>query len=178
VRYQITPTFFFMEIIKPAPLEPHLQYKVFVHNLNRIYFAKTYLDKKMPNLIEMASFKGLELGMNEFWEDVKKQISRMNKIYKLINEIPSDKNCNPLKAIIKDEFCLDQKHEIAILNDMDLIMYMQMLEHINIACYGLLKVIASQLKYQEIEQLLKECFDECVDNDQLFVLIAKEYVQY
>jgi ferritin-like metal-binding protein YciE len=166
-----------MEIRKPAPLDLHLQFKVFVHNLNRIYFAKTYLDKKMPNLIEMASFTGLKQGMNEFWEDVKKQIVRMDKIYKLINETPSDKNCNPLKAIVKDEFCLDEKHEIAILNDMDLIMYMQMLEHINIACYGLLKVISKQLKYQEIEQLLKECFDECVDNDQLFVLIAKEYVQ-
>ncbi|MCC8423743.1 DUF892 family protein [Mucilaginibacter sp. UR6-11] len=165
-----------MEILKPEPLEPHLQYKVFVHNLNRIYFAKTYLDKKMLNLIDMASFKGLKLGMREFWDDVKKQIARMDKIYELINELPSDKNCNPLKAIVKDEFCLDEKHDIAILNDMDLIMYMQMLEHINIACYGLLKVIAKQLKYQEIEQLLKECFDECVDNDQLFVLIANEYV--
>jgi len=23
---------------------------------------------------------------------------------------------------------------------------------------------------------IKECFDECVDNDQFFVLIAKEYM--
>ncbi len=166
-----------MNAVKPQPLDKQLQYKVFVHNLNRIYFAKTYLDKKMPNLIDMASFKGLQLGMSEFWEDVKKQIARMEIIYEKIDELPSDKNCNPLKAIIKDEFCLDQKHELPILNDMDLIMYMQMLEHINIACYGLLKVIAKQLKYNHIEQLLKECFDECVDNDELFVLIAKEYVQ-
>lgn len=166
-----------MEKIKPDPLTPQLQYKVFVHNLNRIYFAKCYLDKKMQNLIDMASFNGLKLGMREFWEDVKKQISRMDSIYKLINELPSDKNCNPLKAVIKDEFCLDEKHEIAILNDMDIIMYMQMLEHINIACYGLLKINAKQLKYAEIEQLLKECFDECVDNDRLFELIAREYIE-
>lgn len=166
-----------MKINKPEPLDPQLQYKVFVHNLNRIYFAKCYLDKKMANLIDMASFNSLKLGMNEFWEDVKKQIIRMDKIYKIIGEIPSDKNCNPLKAIIKDEFCLEEKHEINILNDMDLIMYMQMLEHINIACYGLLKVIARQLNYDHIEQLLRECFDECVDNDELFVLIAKEYIK-
>jgi ferritin-like metal-binding protein YciE len=166
-----------MKINKPEPLDPKLQYKVFVHNLNRIYFAKCYLDKKMANLVDMASFKGLKLGMNEFWEDVKKQIIRMDKIYKIIGEIPSDKNCNPLKAIIKDEFCLDEKHEINILNDMDLILYMQMLEHINIACYSLLKVVARQLNYDHIEQLLRECFDECVDNDELFVLITKEYIK-
>jgi ferritin-like metal-binding protein YciE len=166
-----------MEIIKPEPLVPALQYKVFVHNLNRIYFAKCYLDKKMDSLIELASFKGLQLGMHEFWHDVKKQIARMDMIYKIIGELPSDKNCNPLKAIIKDEFCLQEKHEISILNDMDLIMYMQMLEHINMASYGLLKQVAHQLNYDHIEQLLTECFDECVDNDELFVLIAKEYIQ-
>jgi ferritin-like metal-binding protein YciE len=162
---------------QPQPLDAHLLFKVFVHNLNRIYFAKCYLDRKMPNLIEMASFKGLQLGMDEFWADVKKQIARMEMIYKIINELPSDKNCNPLKAIIKDEFCLEQKNEMAILQDMDLIMYMQMLEHINIATYGLLKTVAHQLNYDHIEQLLQECFDECVDNDDLFDLIAKEYIR-
>jgi len=54
---------------------------------------------------------------------------------------------------------------------------MQMLEYINIAGYGLLKVVTRQLNYDHIEQLLKECFDECVDNDELFVLIAKEYIK-
>src|ERR1700748_811322 len=98
-----------MEHFKPRPLSVPLLYKVFVHNLNRIYFAKCYLDRKMEPLIDMASFKALQLGMNEFWIDVKKQIIRMDVIFKLIGEIPSDKNCNPLKAIIKDKFFLDEK---------------------------------------------------------------------
>jgi len=152
-------------------------FKIFVHNLNRLYFAKRYLDQKMPKLIEMASFKALQLGMNEFWEDVKKQIARMEKIYEVINEQASDKNCNPLKAIVKEEFCLNEKHELAILNDMDLIMYIQVLENINITTYALLKTVAQRLDYDHIEQLLTECFDESVDNDELFELITKEYVR-
>jgi ferritin-like metal-binding protein YciE len=130
----------------------------------------------MPKLIEMASFKALQLGMNEFWEDVKKQIARMEKIYEVINEYASDKNCNPLKAIVKEEFCLNEKHELAILNDMDLIMYVQVLENINITTYALLKTVAQRLDYDHIEQLLTECFDESADNDELFELITKEYV--
>ncbi|WP_214071728.1 DUF892 family protein [Mucilaginibacter sp. dw_454] len=155
----------------------HLPYKVFVHNLNRLYFAKKYLDDKMLNLIDMASFKALQHGLNEFWEDVKKQIKRMEEIYEIIGEQPSDKNCNPIKAIIKDEFCLSEKHEIAILNDMDLIMYIQILEHINMATYQLLKTVAHRLNYDHIEQLLTECFDESTDNEELFELIAKEYIK-
>lgn len=157
--------------------DAHLPYKVFVHNLNRLYFAKCYLDQKMPNLIELASFKALQLGMKEFWEDVKKQIARMEEIFKIIGEQPSDKNCNPLKAIVKNEFCLNEKKDLAILNDMDLIMYVQVLENINIATYGLLKTVAHRLNYAHIEQLMKECFDESIDNDELFELIAREYIK-
>jgi len=165
--------------MKYTPELPNGQvlFKIFVHNLNRLYFAKRYLDQKMPKLIEMASFKALQLGMNEFWEDVKKQIARMEKIYEVINEHASDKNCNPLKAIVKEEFCLNEKHELAILNDMDLIMYIQVLENINITTYALLKTVAQRLDYDHIEQLLRECFDESVDNDELFELITKEYVR-
>ena len=166
-----------MENTAPKPLNSPLLNKVFIHNLNRIYFAKCYLNKKMEHLIEMASFKTLQLGMHEFWADVKKQIKRMEEIYVLIDEMPSDKDCNPIKAIIKDEFCLEDKHELSILNDMDIIMYMQMLEHINMTSYRLLKTVASELKNSEIKQLLIECFDECVDNDHLFMLIAKEYIE-
>ncbi|MFD2874097.1 DUF892 family protein [Mucilaginibacter ximonensis] len=161
----------------PDTADGQTLFKIFVHNLNRLYFAKRYLDQKMPNLIEMASFKTLQLGMTEFWEDVKKQIARMDKIYDVISEYPSDKNCNPIKAIVKEEFCLNEKHELSILNDMDLIIYVQILENINITTYGLLKTVANRLNYDHIEQLLTECFDENVDNDELFNLITKEYIK-
>lgn len=161
----------------PEIADGHLPYKVFVHNLNRLYFAKRYLDQKMPHLIEMASFKALKLGMTEFWHDVKKQIVRMEEIFEMIQEQPSDGNCNPLKAIVKDEFCLSDKYEFPIFHDMDLIMYIQILENINITTYSLLKTVAQRLNYKHIEQLLTECFDESVDNNELFELIAKEYIR-
>ncbi|GAA4104360.1 hypothetical protein GCM10022392_32410 [Mucilaginibacter panaciglaebae] len=131
----------------------------------------------MPDLIEKASFNALQLGMHEFWEDLKKQIIRMEEIFETIGEQPSDKNCNPIKAIVKDEFCLSEKKDLAILNDMDLIMYVQVLENINITTYGLLKMVAHRLNYNHIEQLMMECFDESVDNDELFELIANEHIK-
>jgi len=155
----------------------HELFKVFVHNLNRLYFAKNYLNEQMPDLINMASFNTLKLGMQEFWDDVKKQIKRMKDIYAVINELPSDKNCNPIKAVIKEKFCLEEKHELPVLHDMDLIMYVQILEHINIATYGLLITVANRLNYDHVEQLMRECFDESVDNDELFDLITREYIR-
>jgi ferritin-like metal-binding protein YciE len=165
-----------MEKNIPATLSPQLLKQVFIHNLNRIYFGKRYLDNHLAQLIQLASFTALQLAIQEFWDDVKKQIQRMEEIYQLIDEIPSDKNCNPLKSIVKDGFCLDEKQSMPILSDMDVIMYVQLLEHVNITSYRMLIIVARRLNYGNVTQLLTECFDESIDNDQLFLLISKEYL--
>jgi len=160
----------------PVPLDTEVLKHVFTHNLNRIYFGKCYLDKHLEQLISMASFPALQMAMEEFWDDIKRQVKRMDEIYFLINETPSDKNCNPIKSIVKDNFCLDEDQVMPILTDMDIIAYMQLLEHINITGCSMLKIIASKLQMTDVEQLLVECFDESIDNDHLFMLITKEYI--
>ena len=165
-----------MSTTTSQPLDARLLKQVFVHNLNRIYFGKCYLNNHLDHLVQLASFTALQQAIQEFWDDIKKQIARMEEIYKLIGEVPSDKNCNPIKSIIKDEFCLDEKQAIPILSDMDLIMYLQLLEHININSCQMLIMVAKLLNYDNINQLLTECFDESIDNDQLFLLISKEYL--
>lgn len=157
------------------PLDHQSLKQVFLHNLNRVYFGKCYLNSKLGNLIQFASFKALQYAIQEFWDDIKKQITRMEEIYKLIHETPSDKNCNPIKSIVRDEFCLDED-QLHVLKDMDLIMYLQLLEHINITSCRMLIMVARQLNYADEQQLLTECFDESIDNDELFMLLSKEYL--
>lgn len=149
---------------------------IFLHHLNRIYNGKCFLRKSLDHLISLASFEGLRLAMKEFGGDVQSQIDRMEKIYKLIDEDPKDLNCNPITSIIKDEFCIDEEQTMPVLNDLDLILYVQLLEHVNITSYRMLIIIAKMLKYGEVKQLLIENFDESAENDKLFLLIAKEYI--
>jgi ferritin-like metal-binding protein YciE len=162
----------------PAPksLDSEILKHVFIHNLNRIYFGKCYLDKNLAHLISVASFDSLKQAIEEFWDDIKRQIERMSAIYELIGETPSDKNCNPIRSIVKDNFCLDEHQDFPILIDMDLISYLKLLEHINITACEMLKMIAKKLNMDDVSQLLTECFDESIDNDHLFMLISKEYV--
>lgn len=151
-------------------------YTLFMHNLNRLYFGKRYLAGKINELIDLASFRSLKLGLEEFAEDLERQIERMDAIYKIIGEKPSDENCNPIKSIIRDNFCLDDPQNSAVVNDTDIMLYLQMLEHINITACHMLKLLADKLNNTEVKQLLIECFDEAVDNDGLFGLISKEYL--
>lgn len=159
----------------PKPYDTVALKQVFVHNLNRLYFSKCYLNGHLSHLITRASFPALRMAMEEFWEDVQRQIKRLQGVYELINEIPSEKNCNPIKSIIKDGFCLDDDQDMSFFIDADVIAYLQLLEHINITACRTLKMIAALLKMHDVEQLLTECFDESIDNDHLFELISKEY---
>jgi ferritin-like metal-binding protein YciE len=159
----------------PAPDNDYLK-KIFLHHLTRIYNGKRFLHEHTSSLFNLASFKALELAIGEFGGDVKNQIKRMETIYKLIDETPSPEVCNPIKAIVRDEFCLDDGQDIPLLNDLDIMLYLQVLEHINITSYRMLIMIAKLLKYNEVTQLLTENFDESADNDKLFTLIAKEYI--
>lgn len=156
--------------------DDHFLKAIFTHHLNRLYNGKCFLINQIDHLMRLASFTGLRLALEEFGNDVKNQIVRMEEIYKLIDEKPADLNCNPITNIIKDEFCLDKKQTIPVLNDLDIMLYVQLLEHVNITSYRMLIMIAKLLKYDGAKQLLIENFDESADNDKMFLLIAKEYV--
>jgi len=149
---------------------------IFVHHLNRMYFGKRYLDSTKDDLIKAASFSNLQLALTEMAEDVKRQICRMDDIFNLINETPSDESCNPFKAIINDDFCLEKLQSALVLKDIDIILYVQLLEHINITSYRMLKMLAHVFNNKEVDQLLIECFDESVEDDRLFVMVTEEYI--
>jgi ferritin-like metal-binding protein YciE len=157
----------------PAVLKQH-----FVHHLNRVYHGKTYLQKHLPQLINHSSFKKLQQGIQEVLDDVNKQVGRIQEIYRLIEAEPTRENCVPIIAVFKDAFePQDYDTNSTLLNDVDIILYLQLLEHINITSYRMLKILAATLDYQQALQLLTESFDESADNDKLFVMIADEYVK-
>ncbi|OOQ61182.1 DUF892 family protein [Mucilaginibacter pedocola] len=165
-----------MAAATPAPLNDALLQEVFIHHLTRIYNGKCFLLKSLPGIKELASFEGLKLAIDEFTDDVAKQIERLEAIYVAVGRVPLNEDCNPIKNIVKDEFCLDETQTIPLLNDLDLMLYIQVLGHVNITSYRMLIMVAKTLKYDNIKQLLQESFDESQENDKLFTLIAKEYI--
>jgi ferritin-like metal-binding protein YciE len=165
-----------MKAATPTAPDAKFLKTVFMHNLNRMYTGKCFLRDNLDHLLSQASFNTLQLAMKEFSQGVINQIERMDRIYKLLKEKPTNEPGNPIKSIIKDEFCLDEQQNIPMLNDLDLVLYVQLLEHVNITAYRMMIMVAKLLKLTEVKQELTENFDESVDNDKLFTLIAKEYL--
>ncbi|WP_345951419.1 DUF892 family protein [Mucilaginibacter sp. PAMB04274] len=167
-----------MELNLANSTSPEMLKLHFVHHLNRVYFGKKYLQEHVPNLIGISSLRKLQLAIHETWEDICNQVKRLQEIYVLIDEQPANENCVPIIAVFKDAFePQDYGADTNLINDVDIILYLQLLEHINLTSYRLLKVLAAALNYKEAEQLLLESFDEAIDNDKLFAMIADEYVK-
>ena len=155
-----------------------LDYKqLFVHQLNRVNCTKGYLIKNLPILKEMASFHNMQLAIQESLDDVKNQQERIDKMYELLASGPSDEGCEVIKSILEEAFHLgDNKGKSTILNDMDIILYTQLIENLELTSFRMLKLIAHFLGNDQIMQMVTECFDENIDNDKLFSLISEEYL--
>jgi ferritin-like metal-binding protein YciE len=158
-------------------LSPEQFKKLFIHQLNRINCAKGYLIKNLPALKIIASFQMLKLAIQEDLDDVKKQLLRVQDIYELLDAKASDEGCEVLIAVIEQAYKLSENEgKTSIITDMDIILYLQLIEHIEMTTYRMLKMIATYLGNKQIEQMILECFHETEDNDLLYELIAEEYL--
>src|ERR1700744_1567593 len=150
---------------------------LFIHQLNRVNCTKGYLIRNLPILEEIASFKNMKLAIQEDLDDVIKQQKRIDKMYDMLHSKPSDEGCEVIKSVIEEAFNLgNNAGKSTIVNDMDIILYMQLIENIELTSFRMLKLIAQFMGDEQITQMVTECFDENVDNDKLFTLITEEYL--
>ena len=153
--------------------------KLFIHQLNRVNCTKGYLLRNLPDLAGMASFKNLRFAILESYEDVKKQQDRVDEIYRLLDSEASDHGCDVIKSVIEEayHFGAPENGLTRIIKDMDIILYMRLIENIELTAFGMLKLINKFIGNDEVSQLLVECCNENTDNDKLFKLISEEYLK-
>ncbi|MDB5137682.1 MAG: hypothetical protein JWP37_4285 [Mucilaginibacter sp.] len=156
----------------------HLDYKqLFIHQLNRVNCTKGYLVRNLPLLEKIASFRNMQLAIMESLDDVKRQQQRIDQIYQLLNSKSSDEGCEVIKSVLEEAFNLgNNTGKSTFANDMDIILYMQLIENIESTSFRMLKLIAQFLGNGQVKQMITECFDENIDNDKLFTLISEEYL--
>jgi ferritin-like metal-binding protein YciE len=150
---------------------------IFEDELNSMACAVQHLGKNLPEMAELAAFKNLSLAFEETLEETKTQIERLDKIFDLLDIKSSEENCLAMKCIIDEAYSAVKKTgQQTFRRDMALIFYAQIIEHIEIASYNMLKTIAVKLGYEEAHALLGESLDEAKDTKKLLQLIADEYI--
>jgi len=151
--------------------------QLFIHQLNRINCTKGYLIRNLPALADIASSKNMRLAILEAHDDVQKQQVRVDDIYKLLGSKASDEGCEVVRAVIEEAYHFgNHTGKTKIMNDLDIILYMRLIENIELTSFRMLKLINQFIGHDKVTQMLIECCDENMDNDRLFSLISEEYL--
>ncbi|OOQ56588.1 DUF892 family protein [Mucilaginibacter pedocola] len=149
----------------------------FINNLDKIYTAKNHLVKHLPEIADEAHFSDLRLAIMETLEDVEKQITRMEIIYSLLDAERSRGTFSGLAGMIDDAFEDIRLHGTdPELRDLSIAFYLQNIESVEMASFQVLEMAAVKFNNKQVQQLIKENYDEAKANRTLLLLITAKYI--
>lgn len=160
--------------MKSSPL-----HKFFVSALKDIYFAENAIIDALDKMQEAATTEELKEAFEDHQLQTKKHVSRLEKVFKLIDETPEQKECKAIKGIIEEgEEIIKSTEEGSMTRDAALIIAAQKVEHYEIATYGGLAQLAITMGHDKVADLLEKTLQEEEDTDYDLTEIAETYINF
>ncbi len=149
-----------------------------LHELSDLYDAEQQAVKAYPKLIEAAFAEELREALETHCEETKKQVERLEKIFKSLNTTPERVQCKAMKGVIAEANELLKHSDDADPNVLDaaLIGAAQRMEHYEIAGYGCARSYAQMVGAREAARLLQDTLDEEGETDKMLTMIAESMV--
>ena len=149
----------------------------FIHHLNKIYAAKKLLVSELPEVLDNAHFSDLREAMQDTIVGVKKQIARMEEIYRIMPATYSNLDANGLEGLVEESFNdIKLYSKNAELRDMSILFYLHNIESIEMASFQILEMASVKLKNDRIKQLIKQNYDDAKADRTLLLLISAKYI--
>jgi ferritin-like metal-binding protein YciE len=154
-------------------------HKFFVSSLKDIYFAENAIIEALEKMQEAATTEELKDAFEDHQLQTKKHVSRLEKVFKLIDENPEKKECEAIKGIIKEgEEIIKSTEEGSMTRDAALIIAAQKVEHYEIATYGGLAQLAITMGHDKVADLLEKTLQEEEDTDYNLTEIAETFINF
>ena len=158
------------------PKQPKKLDELFHDGLKDIYFAEKKILAALPKMAKAAESDELASAFKEHERQTKEQVSRLEKVFRLIDETPRGKNCPGITGIIDEgEEIIDDYRDSPAL-DAGLVGAAQAVEHYEIARYGTLKAWAAELGLEEAVSLLDATLNEEEDTDEKLSELAESVI--
>ncbi|CAH0190881.1 ferritin-like domain-containing protein [Chryseobacterium sp. Bi04] len=152
-------------------------HQFFVSALKDIYFAENAIIEALEKMQEAATTEELKDAFEDHQLQTKKHVSRLEKVFKLIDEEPEKKECEAIKGIIKEgEETIKSTKEGSMTRDAALIIAAQKVEHYEIATYGGLAQLAITMGHDKAADLLEKTLQEEEDTDYNLTEIAETFI--
>jgi ferritin-like metal-binding protein YciE len=150
--------------------------ELFEDQLKDILWAEKELIKAIPKMISNTASDELIEALSEHLEETNDQITRLAKVFKMIDKKPSAVKCDAMEGLIAEASGIMEDCEKGPKCDAGIISAVQKIEHYEIATYGTLREFAETLGLRDAEKLLLEILDEEKAADQKLTDVAVRIV--
>ncbi|AMO49794.1 Protein yciF [Enterobacter sp. FY-07] len=146
---------------------------LFIHSLSDIYSAEKQLSRALLKLSREASNSELSNAFKKHYEETQGQIERIDQLVEAEPEMKIKRmKCHAMEGLIDEANEVIDATEKGSVRDAALIAAAQKVEHYEIASYGTLCTLASQLGLKNAQKLLSATLDEEKTTDSLLTQIA------
>ena len=150
--------------------------ELYVDELKDLWSAETQITKALPKMMKAASNPKLKKAFNTHLKQTERQIKRLERIFKELDESPRGKKCVGMEGLVKEaQELIKEKPEADVL-DAGLIAAAQHVEHYEIAGYGCVRTWARQMGEDRQAELLQETLDEEEQTDRLLTGLAESEI--
>jgi ferritin-like metal-binding protein YciE len=152
---------------------------VFINELRDVYDAEKRLTRAIPKLAKAATSAELRQALEEHLTVTKKQVSRLEDVFKRLGLKAQSKPCEGMKGLIQEgEEAVEQDGEVGPC-DLALVGAARRVEHYEMAAYQSLLGLIPGLERdgENIANLLQETLDEEEEADRMLAELAATIVR-
>jgi ferritin-like metal-binding protein YciE len=131
-----------------------------LHGLKDIYYAENQIVKALPKLIEKSTNRDLSTGLKNHLEETRKQIERLDQVFKKLGQNPDGVKCPAIDGLIQEGDELAGEVADKEVLDAAIVGAAQAVEHYEIARYGTLIAWAEELGHDDIVRFLTTNLNE------------------
>jgi ferritin-like metal-binding protein YciE len=144
-----------------------------VDEIRDLYNAEKQLTKALPKMAKAACSDELRAALESHLEETQGQVTRLERVFELLDEKPRGKHCAGIAGIIEEGAeTLEDDLDGAVL-DASIIAAGQRAEHYEIAAYGTVIAWAEALELSEVAEVLTETLDEEKAADEKLSALAE-----
>ena len=144
-----------------------------VDEIKDLYNAEKQLTKALPKVAKCAASDELREAIEAHLEETEGQVTRLERVFELLDEKPRGKHCAGMAGIIEESSDKMQEDLEDSVMDACLIAGAQRVEHYEISAYGTAIAWAEALELTEIAQLLAETLAEEKAADEKLSALAE-----
>jgi ferritin-like metal-binding protein YciE len=144
-----------------------------VDEIRDLYNAEKQLTKALPKLAKAACSDELREALEAHLGETQGQITRLERVFELLDEKPRGKHCAGIAGIIEEGGEMLKEDFDGAVMDAVIIASGQRAEHYEIAAYGTVIAWAEALELTEVAEVLTETLEEEKAADEKLSALAE-----